>query len=128
MHFCGKVHSCGSGGSEAWADLNDDSTLVVMNIRYTEQGIRVRLNERDTDLLRHGQTVGAALSWPGGGWSLRLDPAQKGVSAQGSALSVGLVGHLGVLLDPLSEGVSITGFGDNLNIRIEQDYLSAPRP
>jgi hypothetical protein len=128
MYLHGEVHSCRPGKSEACFQFNHSSTLLVMNIRYTERGIRVRLDERDTDLLRRGQAVAAALSWPGGGWSLRLDPAQEGVEAQGSALHVGLAIHLDLLLDPLNEGVSIEGFGGKLKLRIEQDYLSAPRP
>lgn len=98
-----------------------------MNVRYTASGIRVRLGERDTEQLRRGQPVRAELTWPGGGWSLQLDPASQGVRAEGGALEVGLQGELPQLLDPLQEGVSVTGFGGRLNIRIEQDYLTRPR-
>lgn len=62
------------------------------------------------------------LDWPGGGWSLRLEPQQSGVQAAGGALVVGLADVLDTLLDPLEEGVSLEGFGGDLKLRIEKDF------
>lgn len=93
-----------------------------MKVRFTGSSIRVRLDDLETDLLRR-QPLELALRWPGGGWSVRLDPQEAGVSAEGGAVTVGLVDHLDTLLDPLQEGVSLEGFG-GLKIRIEKDFLS----
>ncbi len=73
-------------------------------------------------MLLRRQPLHLALRWPGGGWSLRLEPEQAGVSAEGSEVTVGLAQHLETLLDPLQEGVSVDGFGGDLNIRIEKDF------
>lgn len=93
-----------------------------MKVRFAGRSIRVRLDDLEADMLLRRQPLELALSWPGGGWSVRLDPGQSGVSAQGGAVTVGLVGHLETLLDPLQEGVSLEGFGGELKIRIEKDF------
>ncbi|WP_407569399.1 hypothetical protein [Deinococcus altitudinis] len=93
-----------------------------MKVRFTGRSVRVRLDDLETDMLLHRQPLELALSWPGGGWSVRLDPGQSGVSAQGGAVVVGLADHLETLLDPLQEGVSLEGFGGDLKIRIEKDF------
>ena len=73
-------------------------------------------------MLLRRQPLELTLGWPGGGWSLRLEPEGQGVTALGGALTVGLAGHLETLLDPLQEGVSVEGFGGDLRVRIEKDF------
>ena len=93
-----------------------------MKVRFTGRSIRVRLDDLETDLLLRRQPLALALTWPGGGWSVRLEPEQEGVSAEGGAVTVGLAAHLATLLDPLQEGVSLEGFGGELKIRVEKDF------
>ena len=93
-----------------------------MKVRFTGRSIRVRLDDLETDMLLRRQPLELILGWPGGGWSLRLEPEQPGISAQGGAVTVGLQGHLETLLDPLQEGVSLEGFGGDLRVRIEKDF------
>ncbi len=93
-----------------------------MKVRFAGRSIRVRLDDLETDMLLRRQPLELALNWPGGGWSVRLEPRQSGVSAQGGAVTVGLADHLETLLDPLQEGVSLEGFGGELKIRIEKDF------
>ena len=93
-----------------------------MKVRFTGRSIRVRLDDLETDLLLRRQPLELALGWPGGGWSVRLNPDQSGVRAEGGAVMVGLGDQLETLLDPLQEGVSLEGFGGELKIRIEKDF------
>ncbi|MGY2893263.1 hypothetical protein [Deinococcus sp. UYEF24] len=93
-----------------------------MKVRFTGRSVRVRLDDLETDMLLRRQPLELALTWPGGGWSVRLEPEQSGVSAEGGAVVVGLAAHLETLLDPLQEGVSLDGFGGELKIRIEKDF------
>ncbi|GGJ85750.1 DUF7009 family protein [Deinococcus aquiradiocola] len=93
-----------------------------MKIRFTGRSIRVRLDDLETDMLLRRQPLEQRLSWPGGGWGLRLDPARHGVTADGSDLTVGLADDLATLLDPLQEGVSLEAFGGDLRLRIEKDF------
>ena len=97
-----------------------------MKVRFTRRSVRVRLDDLETDLLSRHQPLELALNWPGGGWSVRLNPLQEGVSAEGGVLTVGLLGHLETLLDPLREGVGLEGFGGELEIRIEKDFRPEP--
>ena len=93
-----------------------------MKVRFTGRSVRVRLDDLETDMLLRRQPLELALTWPGGGWSVRLDPKLPGVSAQGGDVVVGLADHLETLLDPLQEGVSLEGFGGELKVRIEKDF------
>ena len=93
-----------------------------MKVRFTGRSVRVRIDDLETDMLLRRQPLELALGWPGGGWSLRLEPEGQGVTALGGALTVGLAGHLETLLDPLQEGVSVEGFGGDLRVRIEKDF------
>jgi hypothetical protein len=93
-----------------------------MKVRFTGRSIRVRIDDLETDMLLRRKPLELALGWPGGGWSLRLEPEGQGVTALGGALTVGLAGHLETLLDPLQEGVSVEVFGGDLRVRIEKDF------
>lgn len=93
-----------------------------MKVRFTGRSIRVRIDDLETDMLLRRLPLDLALTWPGGGWGLRLEPELQGVSAQGNTLHVGLADHLSALLDPLQEGVSLEGFGGDLRLRIEKDF------
>lgn len=73
-------------------------------------------------MLLRRQPLELALHWPGGGWSLRLEPEGAEVIAEGGALRVGLSGHLETLLDPLQEGVRFEAFGGDLKISVEKDF------
>ena len=93
-----------------------------MKVRFAGRSVRVRLDDLETDMLLHRLPLELALSWPTGGWSVRLEPELQGVTAQGGALVIGLDEHLSTLLDPLQEGVSLEGFAGELKIRIEKDF------
>jgi hypothetical protein len=93
-----------------------------MKVRFAGRSVRVRLDDLELDMLLRRQPLDLAVTWPTGGWSLRLEPEQAGVTASGGALTVGLQSHLNTLLDPLQEGVSIEGFGGDLKIRVEKDF------
>ena len=94
-----------------------------MKVRFTGRTVRVRIDDLEADMLLLRKALELRLDWPGGGWSLRLEPQQSGVRAVGGGgLVVGLADVLDTLLDPLQEGVSLEGFGGDLKLRIEKDF------
>jgi len=93
-----------------------------MKVRFAGRSVRVRLDDLEIDMLLRRQPLELALQWPGGGWSLRLEPGGAEVVAEGGALRIGLEGHLETLLDPLQEGVYFDAFGGDLKISIEKDF------
>ncbi|GGR05154.1 hypothetical protein [Deinococcus ruber] len=94
-----------------------------MKVRFAGRTVRVRIDDLEADMLLLGKPLELRLDWPGGGWSLRLEPQQSGVQAAGGgALVVGLADALKTLLDPLEEGVSLDAFGGDLKFRIEKDF------
>ena len=93
-----------------------------MKVRFAGRTVRVRIDDLEADMLLLKKPLELRLDWPGGGWSLRLEPQQSGVEATGGSLVVGLVDVLDTLLDPLEEGVSLEAFGGDLKLRIEKDF------
>ena len=90
-----------------------------MKIRWTTRSVRVRLDDLEVASLLAGQALEAAVNWPGGGWTLRLDPAQAGVAGQGASLTIGLRGELKRLADPQLEGVRLDG---PPRVAVEKDF------
>jgi len=93
-----------------------------MKVRFAGRSVRVRLDDLEIDMLLRRQPLQLALSWPQGGWSLRLEPEGAEVVAEGGSLTIGLSGHLETLLDPLQEGVHFEAFGGDLKLSIEKDF------
>lgn len=93
-----------------------------MKVRWTDHSVRLRLTELEADQLLRARGTEAHLAWPGGGWRVRLDPAdQTRVAGHGGELSVQLGPEdLRTLLHPLSEGVTV---GTGPQVRIERDHL-----
>ncbi|MFC4640095.1 hypothetical protein [Deinococcus hohokamensis] len=90
-----------------------------MKVRFTARGVRVRIDDLELAALDRGEAQTAAVSWPGGGWALSLDPGMEGVSGEGGELVVGLSGLLGELRRPEQEGVRLPG---TLQVDVEKDF------
>lgn len=90
-----------------------------MKVRFTARGVRVRLDDLELAALVRGEAQTVAVQWPGGGWTLTLDPQASGVGGQGSRLVVGLAGLLGELSRPEQEGVRLPGA---LRVDVEKDF------
>ena len=91
-----------------------------MKVRLTSRGLRVRLDDLELAALNRGEALEVAATWPGGGWSLTLDPqAGEGTAGSGGELRVGLRGLLAALNDPAREGVRLDG---PPRVDIEKDF------
>ncbi|MGI8748585.1 MAG: hypothetical protein ACR2J4_09605 [Deinococcus sp.] len=90
-----------------------------MKVRWTSNGVRLRLDDLEVGELWSGRTLEARLEWPGGGWSVTLDPGSDGVQGEAGRLKVGLRRELPQLLDPRQEGVTVGGV---VEARVEKDY------
>lgn len=90
-----------------------------MKVRFASGGIRVRLDDLEVAALERGERLRAEVAWPGGGWTLGLDPASDGVRGEGGALVVGLQKLLPELLDDAREGVILPG---PPRVAVEKDY------
>lgn len=80
-----------------------------MKVRFTARGVRVRLDDLELLRLERGESLSVVAEWPGGGWTLTLDPQSSGITGEGGRLSVGLSGLLEQLSDPAREGVTLAG-------------------
>ncbi|MFC4427332.1 hypothetical protein [Deinococcus navajonensis] len=90
-----------------------------MKVRFTARGVRVRLDDLELAALTRGERQTAAVHWPGGGWTLTLDPQAEGVAGEGGQLMVGLASLLDELLRPEQEGVRLPGA---LRVDVEKDF------
>lgn len=90
-----------------------------MKVRFTSGGVRVRLDDLEVAALARGEGLEAGVAWPGGGWTLKLDPASDGMQGEGGALVVGLRALLPDLLDAAHEGVTLSG---PPRVAVEKDY------
>ncbi|GAA5533779.1 hypothetical protein [Deinococcus aluminii] len=90
-----------------------------MKVRFTSGRVRVRLDDLEVAALGRGERLAARVDWPGGGWSLTLDPASDGVAGEGGTLTVGLRALLPELLEEAREGVTLPG---PPRVDVEKDY------
>ncbi|GMA15676.1 hypothetical protein E5F05_21035 [Deinococcus metallilatus] len=90
-----------------------------MKVRFTSGRVRVRLDDLEVAALGRGERLVARVAWPGGGWSLTLDPASDGVAGEGGILTVGLRVLLAELLEEAREGVTLPG---PPRVDVEKDY------
>lgn len=90
-----------------------------MKVRFTSGKVRVRLDDLEVAALSRGEVLEARVEWPGGGWTLTLDPSANGVSGQEGVLTVGLRTLLLELLDAAREGVTLPGAP---RVDVEKDY------
>ena len=61
----------------------------------------------------------SSVGWPGGGWTLTLDPHGDTLSGSAGHLRVGLRARLPELLDPAQEGVTLNG---PPRVTVEKDF------
>lgn len=90
-----------------------------MKVRFVARRLRVRLDDLEVAALARGESLSLGLDWPGGGWTITLDPGTQGVSGTGGSLTVGLHGPLADLLDDSREGVTLPG---PPRVDVEKDY------
>lgn len=90
-----------------------------MKVRFTSGKLRIRLDDLEVAALHRGERLAEHVTWPGGGWTLTLDPALDGVLGEGGALTVGLRELLPHLLEEDREGVTLPG---PPRVDVEKDY------
>jgi hypothetical protein len=90
-----------------------------MKVRFTEGRVRVRLDDLELAALGEGTVLRVQVAWPGGGWSVTLDPARPEVGGDAGHLQVGMRDVLTALRDPEREGVVLPGPPD---VRVEKDF------
>lgn len=90
-----------------------------MKIRFVARRVRIRLDDLEVAALARGERLSLGVNWPGGGWSVTLDPGVQGVVGQGGALTVGLGGLVPDLLEEAREGVTLPG---PPRVDVEKDY------
>ncbi|GAA5514322.1 hypothetical protein Dcar01_03077 [Deinococcus carri] len=90
-----------------------------MKVRFTSGRVRVRLDDLEVAMLGRGEGLTTRVEWPGGGWTLTLDPRSDGVAGEGGALTVGLRVLLLELLEEAREGVTLPG---PPRVDVEKDY------
>ncbi|UBV42535.1 hypothetical protein LAJ19_13035 [Deinococcus taeanensis] len=90
-----------------------------MKVRFTAGRVRVRIDDLELSALRRGEILDVQVTWPGGGWSLRLDPRATDLTGTGGRLTVGLSAHLDALLDPAEEGITLPGLP---RVTVEKDF------
>ncbi|QLG09331.1 hypothetical protein HLB42_00015 [Deinococcus sp. D7000] len=90
-----------------------------MKVRFTRQGVRVRIDDLELAALGRGEQLKLETLWQGGGWRLDLDPHSNGVSGLGGGLSVGLQSLISTLAEPAREGVTLQG---PPRVDVEKDF------
>lgn len=80
-----------------------------MKVRFTGRSVRVRIDDLELAALARGEEQRVAVTWPGGGWSLTLDPGADGVHGAAGEVRVGMRPVLADLLRPEQEGVNLEG-------------------
>ncbi|MBZ9753243.1 hypothetical protein K7W42_20610 [Deinococcus sp. HMF7604] len=90
-----------------------------MKVRFTPGRVRVRLDDLELAALVRSEALSVAVAWPGGGWTLTLNPQAEGLQGEGGGLVVGLRSRLPTLLDPVEEGVTLPG---PPRVVIEKDF------
>ncbi len=100
-----------------------------MKIRWTRNGVRLRITPSELEDLQRGQAVAEALSLPGGNWSATIQPGtpQTSLILEQSALVLSLAKtDLAQLSAPESEGVYFNTEGKSpLRYFIEKDFPCA---
>ncbi|CAM3560637.1 Transcriptional regulator [Deinococcus saxicola] len=92
-----------------------------MKVRFTRQGVRVRIDDLELAALQRGEMLKLETLWPGGGWTLSLDPLSDGVSGIDGHLRVGIKNLLPGLAEPAREGVTLPG---PPRVDLEKDFGS----
>ncbi len=90
-----------------------------MKVRFTRRGVRVRIDDLELAALQRGEMLNLETLWPGGGWTLGLDPLSDGVSGIGGHLVVGIRSLLPELAEPAREGVMLPG---PPRVDVEKDF------
>ncbi len=90
-----------------------------MKVRFTPGRVRVRIDDLELAALQRGEPLHAHVGWPGGGWTLILDPSGHDVAGDGGTLAVGLALLMAQLSDPAQEGVTISG---EPRVIVEKDF------
>ncbi|WP_034386116.1 hypothetical protein [Deinococcus sp. YIM 77859] len=90
-----------------------------MKVRFTSGKLRVRLDDLEVAALQGEERLTEHLTWPGGGWTLTLDPTTNGVAGEGGTLTVGLRELLPHLLEEDREGVTLPG---PPRVDVEKEY------
>lgn len=90
-----------------------------MKVRFTPGRVRVRIDDLELAALHRGEPLHAHVGWPGGGWTLTLDPRGHDVAGDGGTLAVGLAQLLAQLSDPAQEGVTISC---EPRVTVEKDF------
>lgn len=90
-----------------------------MKVRFTRQGVRVRIDDLELAALGRGETLHLETLWPGGGWTLSLDPISNDLSGVDGHLKVGIRRLLPDLAEPAREGVTLAG---PPRVDVEKDF------
>lgn len=90
-----------------------------MKVRFTPGRVRARIDDLELAALTRGESLETRVEWPGGGWTLTLDPHGDTLSGNAGQLSVGLRVWLPDLLDPAQEGVTLNGLP---RVTVEKDF------
>lgn len=90
-----------------------------MKVRFTRQGVRVRIDDLELAALQRGEVLKLETLWPGGGWTLVLDPLSDGMEGIEGHLRVGIKKLLPTLAEPAREGVTLEG---PPRVAVEKDF------
>lgn len=90
-----------------------------MKVRFTGGRVRARIDDLELAALTRGESLETRVEWPGGGWTLTLDPHGDTLSGEAGRLSVGLRARLPELLDHAQEGVTLNG---PPRVTVEKDF------
>ncbi|CAM3940194.1 hypothetical protein [Deinococcus marmoris] len=90
-----------------------------MKVRFTRQGVRVRIDDLELTALQRGEALMLETLWPGGGWTLSLDPLSDGIEGVDGHLRAGMKSLLPELAEPAREGVTLPG---PPRVDVEKDF------
>lgn len=90
-----------------------------MKVRFTNGRVRVRLDDLELAALEDGHVLRVKVEWPGGGWTLALDPHLTRVTGEHGHLRVGVQHVLEPLGAPEQDGITLDG---PPRVSIEKDY------
>ncbi|GGS38455.1 hypothetical protein GCM10008961_32410 [Deinococcus knuensis] len=93
--------------------------LSPMKVRFTPGRVRARIDDLELAALTRGEVLETRVEWPGGGWTLQLDPHTDVLEGRAGSLRAGLLGQLSTLNDPAHEGVTLNG---PPRVTVEKDF------
>ncbi|MDV6373219.1 hypothetical protein [Deinococcus arenicola] len=90
-----------------------------MKVRFTRQGVRVRIDDLELAALQRGEILKLETLWLEGGWTLELSPLSDGLEGMNGHLKVGIRELLPMLGEPEREGVRLEG---PPRVDVEKDF------